>query len=97
MRTMNSDVVGTRAHASIGWTRASWLPARKMSSLGQSCSRNVVCWQTCRKQYKTAMEMEAHLSSYDHHHTKVTCSARRKIFEVAVPARQGRALCSLEA
>lgn len=28
------------------------------------------CAQTCRKQYKTAMEMETHLSSYDHHHTK---------------------------
>ncbi len=31
--------------------------------------------QTCRKQYKTAMEMETHLSSYDHHHTKVTRKA----------------------
>lgn len=27
--------------------------------------------QTCHKQYKSAMEMETHLSSYDHHHTKV--------------------------
>jgi hypothetical protein len=27
--------------------------------------------QTCHKQYKNAMEMETHLSSYDHHHTKV--------------------------
>ncbi|KAF1782709.1 Zinc finger, C2H2 [Phytophthora cactorum] len=24
----------------------------------------------CRKQYKTVVEMENHLSSYDHHHTK---------------------------
>lgn len=24
----------------------------------------------CRKQYKTVTEMESHLSSYDHHHTK---------------------------
>jgi hypothetical protein len=27
--------------------------------------------QTCHKQYKTATEMEVHLSSYDHHHKKV--------------------------
>lgn len=27
--------------------------------------------QTCSKQYKNAAEMEAHLSSYDHHHKKV--------------------------
>ena len=32
--------------------------------------------QTCRKQYKTAMEMETHLSSYDHHHTKVITRRR---------------------
>ena len=29
------------------------------------------CLQTCSKQYKNAAEMEAHLSSYDHHHKKV--------------------------
>ena len=29
------------------------------------------CLQTCIKQYKNAAEMEAHLSSYDHHHKKV--------------------------
>jgi hypothetical protein len=28
--------------------------------------------QVCRKQYQTAMELEEHLSSYDHHHTKVS-------------------------
>lgn len=27
--------------------------------------------QLCNKQYKTAMELETHLSSYDHHHKKV--------------------------
>ena len=27
--------------------------------------------QTCHKQYKTAAELETHLSSYDHHHKKV--------------------------
>lgn len=26
--------------------------------------------QTCHKQYKTAAELETHLSSYDHHHKK---------------------------
>lgn len=26
--------------------------------------------QICHKQYKQASEMEAHLSSYDHHHRK---------------------------
>ena len=30
------------------------------------------CLQTCSKQYKNAAEMEAHLSSYDHHHKKVS-------------------------
>ena len=31
------------------------------------------CWmlQICSKQYNTAMELDAHLSSYDHHHKKV--------------------------
>lgn len=27
--------------------------------------------QVCNKQYTTAMELEEHLSSYDHHHKKV--------------------------
>ena len=27
--------------------------------------------QICHKQYKSATEMETHLSSYDHHHKKV--------------------------
>lgn len=27
--------------------------------------------QVCSKQYQTAMELEEHLSSYDHHHKKV--------------------------
>jgi hypothetical protein len=29
------------------------------------------CPQLCNKQYNTAMEIENHLSSYDHHHKKV--------------------------
>lgn len=33
------------------------------------------CLQTCGKQYKNAAEMEAHLSSYDHHHKKVSMNA----------------------
>ena len=33
------------------------------------------CLQTCGKQYKNAAEMEAHLSSYDHHHKKVSMKA----------------------
>ncbi len=28
--------------------------------------------QTCHKQYKTAAELETHLSSYDHHHKKAS-------------------------
>lgn len=28
--------------------------------------------QTCQKQYKSATEMETHLSSYDHHHKKAS-------------------------
>ena len=43
-----------------------------------SCSSCIVvdadsamCSQTCAKQYKTAGELEVHLSSYDHHHKKV--------------------------
>jgi hypothetical protein len=28
----------------------------------------------CNKQYTTAMELEEHLSSYDHHHKKVTAA-----------------------
>ncbi len=35
----------------------------------------LVCVQTCSKQYKNAAEMEAHMSSYDHHHKKV-CATR---------------------
>ncbi|CAL5228252.1 g11353 [Coccomyxa viridis] len=31
--------------------------------------RNLFC-ETCQKQYKSATEMETHLSSYDHHHKK---------------------------
>ena len=31
----------------------------------------LLCVQTCNKQYKNAFEMEAHISSYDHHHKKV--------------------------
>lgn len=31
--------------------------------------------QICTKQYKNAREMEEHLSSYDHHHRKVSCAA----------------------
>ncbi|KAK9826875.1 hypothetical protein WJX81_002576 [Elliptochloris bilobata] len=31
--------------------------------------RNLFC-ETCHKQYKTAAELETHLSSYDHHHKK---------------------------
>ncbi len=31
--------------------------------------------QLCNKQYNTAMEIENHLSSYDHHHKKVTAAA----------------------
>lgn len=27
--------------------------------------------QTCHKQYKSAAELDTHLSSYDHHHKKV--------------------------
>ncbi len=39
---------------------------------GRPASDNVsLALQTCHKQYKNAMEMETHLSSYDHHHTKV--------------------------
>lgn len=28
--------------------------------------------QTCHKQYKSAAELDTHLSSYDHHHKKVS-------------------------
>ena len=36
-----------------------------------SCLSLPVTVQTCAKQYKTAGELEVHLSSYDHHHKKV--------------------------
>ena len=52
----------------------------------------VVQWQTCRKQYKTAMEMEAHLSSYDHHHTKVTRSPAAVLLTDAM-FRTARSYC----
>lgn len=36
------------------------------------CSSGHVCpLQMCSKQYQSAMELDAHLSSYDHHHKKV--------------------------
>jgi hypothetical protein len=42
------------------------------SSAHSQCGNSRVhVMQTCHKQYKNAMEMEMHLSSYDHHHTKV--------------------------
>jgi len=34
--------------------------------------RKVFFCELCNKQYKLAMEFEAHLSSYDHNHRKVT-------------------------
>ena len=35
----------------------------------------IIVLQTCAKQYKTAGELEVHLSSYDHHHKKAsTCT-----------------------
>lgn len=34
-----------------------------------AAKRNLYC-DTCHKQYKNAVEMETHLSSYDHHHAK---------------------------
>ena len=37
------------------------------------CEAIVLIVQTCHKQYKSATEMETHLSSYDHHHKKVQC------------------------
>lgn len=33
--------------------------------------RKVFYCELCNKQYKLAMEFEAHLSSYDHNHRKV--------------------------
>ena len=40
--------------------------------------------QTCSKQYKTAGELEVHLSSYDHHHRKV-----RRLQSTAPSLQQG--------
>ena len=47
----------------------------------QSCASEEACksvgiemcdgMQTCHKQYKSAAELDTHLSSYDHHHKKV--------------------------
>ncbi len=34
------------------------------------------CAQTCSKQYTNAMELETHLSSYDHHHKKARGTGR---------------------
>lgn len=38
-------------------------------------------YQACRKQYSTAMDLEAHLSSYDHHHTKRMADTRAMMSE----------------
>lgn len=38
------------------------------------CALLLLCLivQVCNKQYQTAMELEEHLSSYDHHHKKAS-------------------------
>lgn len=36
--------------------------------------------QTCHKQYKSAAELDTHLSSYDHHHRKVDLLVLPMIF-----------------
>ena len=40
-------------------------------ALLSSLKGSLLIAQICHKQYKSATEMETHLSSYDHHHKKV--------------------------
>ena len=47
--------------------------------------------QTCQKQYKSATEMETHLSSYDHHHKKV-----RRLLPFECLVGESRRLLSFE-
>lgn len=47
-------------------------PPHCARALALSRARVYMYPQLCHKQYKTAMELETHLSSYDHHHKKVT-------------------------
>lgn len=42
--------------------------------------RKVFFCELCNKQYKLAMEFEAHLSSYDHNHRKVSVFLNLQIF-----------------
>ncbi|KAK9806345.1 hypothetical protein WJX72_010872 [[Myrmecia] bisecta] len=42
---------------------------QKISAEVSEAKRKFYC-ETCHKQYSSAMEMETHLSSYDHHHKK---------------------------
>ena len=53
------------------------------------------CLQTCHKQYKTAAELDTHLSSYDHHHKKVgaplACTMRLPLCAARLATEAGTA------
>ena len=53
------------------------LLCHKPVALLSLCEAILLIVQTCHKQYKSATEMETHLSSYDHHHKKVQCLLKR--------------------
>ena len=52
--------------------------------------------QICHKQYQTAMQMEEHLSSYDHHHRKRMAETRAMLSARTKKDREKKAKGSLE-
>ena len=46
--------------------------------------RKVFYCELCNKQYKLAMEFEAHLSSYDHNHRKVGNFTKTNLVRILV-------------
>lgn len=70
--------------------------ARRMSGHPTLLTPTPLRPQICHKQYQTAMQMEEHLSSYDHHHRKRMAETRAMLSARTKKDREKKAKGSLE-